>query len=73
MEDLMLWLIGAAIAAILGVTVWTVWRSPTFELRKADWTCAESHRETFTTYMMVGKVLVPQIHTEDVCTNWVRR
>lgn len=74
--SLMELLIVVAIVAILAVCGWAfvdAATAPTFELRKSQWKCAASQRETSTTYILVGKVMVPQYHTHDVCTNWVRR
>lgn len=41
-------------------------------LLKSEWHCAASHSETSTTYMMVGKVLVPSVHTTNVCDLYAR-
>ena len=45
----------------------------TFELVVADWTCTASHAEVYTSYMMVGKVMMPSTHTREVCDNFRRR
>lgn len=58
---------------MLAYSAWQGSKSPTFELRKDEWTCMATHRETYTTHVMVGKVLVPQVHTRTVCDQWSRR
>lgn len=44
--------------------------SPTFELRKDRWRCTASHPVTTTTYVMVGKVLMPISSTHNECDQW---
>lgn len=74
---------GGITRALLGVTVMTVGlmalvvtpfflyeaSQPHFALRKDQWGCTASHRETH--YVMVGKVMTPQ--TTTVCDQWTRR
>jgi hypothetical protein len=47
-------------------------RSPTFELRKADWHCTAHHQETRLLPIHSGKttIIVPQ--SDDVCDTYVR-
>ena len=47
-------------------------KKPTFSLKKADWECIESHTESSTIMILVGKVMVPQIHTTTVCDDYKR-
>ena len=41
-------------------------------LLKSDWHCSAAHEETTTTYIQVGKVMVPQIITSSVCDQYAR-
>lgn len=65
----------AGLILALPFLAWGAWqdhKSPTFALRKDEWSCSMSHREVYTTTMMVGKVAVPQVHTRTVCDDWRR-
>lgn len=42
-----------------------------FTLTKSEWSCVHTYTKTWTNMIMVGKVMVPQIHTEQVCDNYV--
>ena len=48
-------------------------QSPTFTLHKDAWACTASHVTTSTTYIMVGKVMVPQTVSSTVCDQWSAR
>lgn len=48
-------------------------KSPTFELRKDQWTCSRSHVETSTYYIKSGSVMVPQISHNAECDEWTRK
>lgn len=69
---------GLCVLAVLGLLVWigvAVYhdsQSPTFELRKDEWVATKSHTETRTMMVMVGKVMVPQIHTVTVVDQYER-
>jgi hypothetical protein len=39
-------------------------------LLKSEWHCSASHQETTTTYIQVGKVMVPSTTTHDVCDQY---
>jgi hypothetical protein len=43
-----------------------------FSLVKRDWTCTASHQETYTTYITVGSVSVPQTNITTVCDAYIR-
>lgn len=54
----------------IGYSFWASSRAPTFELRKDQWACTSAHAVTSTIYMEVGKVMVPQTSTTNVCDQW---
>lgn len=60
-------LIGVGILIYISVT------AETFALRKDQWVCTKSHEETYTTYININKVMVPQTSTSDVCDQWTHR
>lgn len=41
-----------------------------FDLIKEDWECTDSVPYIYTTYITVGKVSLPQMHTSTLCINW---
>jgi vacuolar-type H+-ATPase subunit I/STV1 len=41
-------------------------------LQKSEWACVASHRETTTTFAMVGKVVAPITSTRTVCDTYAR-
>jgi outer membrane biogenesis lipoprotein LolB len=38
-----------------------------------DWTCTTSHVHTWTSFVLVGKVMVPQTHTRTICDQYTRK
>lgn len=44
-----------------------------FELRKDSWNCTKSHEESYTTYIQVGNIQVPQIQSDTICDQWSRK
>lgn len=62
------------VAVPFGIYAWyKADQAPTFALRKDRWQCTAAHTETSTTYIMVGKVLVPSTRTSSVCDQWSAR
>jgi hypothetical protein len=47
-------------------------QKPTINLRKEDWSCTRSEPRTRTQMVLVGKVLIPQRTTSDVCAQYNR-
>lgn len=45
-------------------------KSPTFELKKAEWDCSNYHDYTTTIYVMAGKVMVPSTTAHHDCIQW---
>lgn len=73
--DIILWaLVGATLILVtfMVVTMIQEGRAETFTLTKADWACTMSYTETYTTTMLVGKIMIPQVHTRQVCTEYKR-
>jgi len=76
-------LIGPAIAvlfiATVGIGILIVYQISTSAasemmfLKKAEWECRATKTETRTYYVYVGKVMIPQTVTSDVCVEWRRR
>jgi hypothetical protein len=60
------------IIIVAGVAAYQELGRPTFDLKKDDWSCSENHVESYTTLIMVGKVMVPQTHVSTVCDNYRR-
>ncbi len=48
-------------------------QSPTFELKKDDWSCSLEHEYTTSTMILVGKVMVPQMITHHDCIRWEQK
>ena len=77
-EDFEDWLLVAFIAAVFASIGWVSWltiqdaRSPTFELKKADWVCTHTVSRTHMQPMIVGKVTVITPITADECTQYTR-
>lgn len=61
------------LAGLFGVAIYQDSRAEKFSLRKDSWACTRSHVDTFTTYIKIGDVMVPQFHTDTVCDQWSRR
>jgi hypothetical protein len=66
-------LLGSAALFVLAIYSATLPAPPSIELVRADWTCTASHSEQYTTFMVIGKVTVPQVHTREVCDRYQRR
>lgn len=47
-------------------------QSPSFELRKDQWSCTATVVVPTTIYVESGKVLMPVTTTHNECTNWKR-
>jgi hypothetical protein len=45
-------------------------KSPTFELRKADWSCTKTEKREVRTNMIVGKVIIPRTDIRNVCIQY---
>ena len=48
-------------------------QSPEIVLRKSEWQCVGTRRESTTIYVQVGKVMVPQTTYHDVCVEYKKR
>lgn len=69
------YLMGFLILVFIGFIGWCIWvdsKAETFELRKAEWTCAVSENQMTTTNILVGKTIVPQVQIIEVCTEYKR-
>jgi hypothetical protein len=68
--------IGWPLGCLLGLLPWALImeeESPDLAtLKKAQWYCAQSHEETTTTFVMVGKVMVPHYNRRIVCDEYKR-
>ncbi len=53
--------------------IYTYSGKPTFELKKDEWSCTKVHERTTSHMVMVGKVMVPQSTTSNVCVEWSRQ
>lgn len=51
------------------------WKNPPqkFSLVIDEWKCTGGHEETYTTHILVGKVMVPNTSTSFVCDRWDRK
>lgn len=47
-------------------------KKPTFELKKSEWSCSKDHKEVRVHHILVGKIMVPQYHTQTICDQWSR-
>lgn len=59
----------------IGILVFALYydsKQPTFSLKKEERQCVESHTETYTSMILVGKVMVPQVHIRTVCDDYKR-
>lgn len=66
----------AVLFFVLPMAIYDEMTSPTFSLRKDQWTCTSSHQETSTIYThpypnMPG-VMMPITNASDVCDQWSR-
>lgn len=76
MENVAVWAILALGLALVVGLIWAAYDclyTETFSLRKTDWVCASYRRVESTHYIMIGKVMVPQTTTDNVCVNWMRK
>jgi hypothetical protein len=74
--DIMPWLLSGSIlltVVALPILWWQSRGAPTIILQAADWACVHTRTESYTTFVMSGKTMVPIVHTREVCTNWVER
>ena len=58
---------------VLPCSIYTSYKdsqSPTFELKKKDWDCTNVHKYTTTTFVLVGKIMVPQTTQHSDCIQW---
>lgn len=63
---LSLFALGVVVTFVVLFLAYKDFSSPTFELRKSEWTCIEHKKET--RFQLVGKVLVPV--DDYVCQNY---
>lgn len=47
--------------------------SPNIALRKSEWKCARTETRTYTQSVIVGKAILPQTVTNEVCVSYERR
>lgn len=79
MEKVLIGVLVTLTVSVIGIIGWMFYEirasnnSPTFELRKDQWNCVETRTVTYTTHVLVGKVMVPQYHTSLECINYVRK
>lgn len=70
------WFLGSIVVGILALFCLAVLmdarRIPQIALDRADWRCTDSHTETFTVFLPIGKIIMPQVHTRAVCDNYRR-
>lgn len=72
-------LIVAILVVIIGgvlafpIFIYRAAKSPTFELRKADWACTKTEKREVRTTMIVGKVIIPRTDIRDVCVQYSER
>lgn len=67
--------ISTIIVIILGFILYNAYEhsnSATFILYKDEYTCTNSHQHIYTTTMLVGKVMIPQVHSDTICDNYGR-
>lgn len=57
---------------LFGYALWSESKDPKFTLNKVDWECARSHLETYSSFIMAGKVMVPKTNTRTVCDQYNR-
>lgn len=72
---IVLGLIGVPAALVIGALPYGLYldsSGPTIELQKSEWSCTRAHKETTTSYVMSGKVMVPITTTDDVCDAYER-
>ncbi len=62
-----------SVAGLIGYAVWDDAHAVKFSLRRDEWRCAASHRETSTDIVTTGKVVIPVISTRTVCDRYDRR
>ncbi len=74
------WLLAGLVAfllatfGVIGSAIYDEYTSDKFYLRKASWTCTESHVETIiTTQSYDGKTFYPVVNTIVVCDQWTRK
>ncbi len=67
------------VLGVIGVVVGLVYlmyadsQSPEIVLRKSEWQCTGTRKESVTIYVQVGKVMVPQTTYHDVCVEYNKR
>jgi hypothetical protein len=74
--DLIEWVLVTAVVlflAALGLGVYDYFVAEKFALRKDQWSCTQSHAESYTYFQQVGNVSIPMTGTTQVCDQWSRR
>lgn len=56
----------AMVGIIAFLVFWANYNSPTILLQKSDWQVTHTRSVTITTYVMVGKVMVPTVSVEEI-------
>lgn len=72
LEGFLLW---TAILTVLGAFYYVLSESkkPNFCLAKEDWSCEKQHTTTFTTFVIVNGISVPQKHIVVECLQWNKK
>lgn len=83
MSDFITWILGwvlglivVACFVLIGLLIYLAIidaKSPTFELRKADWHCTVSRQQMSTMVISTGKTTTVVPRTVTVCDQWSRR
>lgn len=84
MDHILPWVIIMAVAlallllfVFLPVAIYEEAVAETFELKKQDWICTTSHKETHTSYVYTGNgksgMMLPVNSTSDTCDTWSRK
>lgn len=79
-DEHMGWVMTIIAVLVVAAVVWLGWwiakeeaKKSHFTLVRDQWHCTESHSQTYTSFIMVGKVIVPQVRTRQVCDQYNRR
>jgi hypothetical protein len=62
-----------ALLVALPFMIWGDSKSEHISIKKSDWECTDTYSYTYTSMILVGKVMVPQVHTTTECSNYHRR
>ncbi len=81
-DRVMGWFMPAMMLGIVAVTIILIpigiyafiqtCNDPTFSLNKKEWVCTNEEQYQYTITVLVGKVMIPQVHTGTRCTSYSR-